>query len=239
MLDKLVPGMQYTRGQMQVAHMIHAVASFLMMAMFVGHIYMGTIGVKGSFQAMRTGYVDEAWAKEHHEYWYDDIKAGRVPAHRSAERARGGCRAAGADVIHLQRRPSMKPFLTAMLVLAALLGAAPASGQAAALSDEAKAKAAEAAAKAAHNGKVDAFQLCKSMDKVAADYQAAAKKAGSRDQAAGGHAALRRPRPVRLHARRTGAARRPPLPRPRQHPPPRRRRPRQLRRRSGRACRRR
>jgi formate dehydrogenase subunit gamma len=82
-LDMLVPGMQYTRGEMQIAHMIHAVASFLMMAMFVGHIYMGTIGVKGSFQAMRSGYVDEAWAKEHHEYWYDDVKAGRVPAIRS------------------------------------------------------------------------------------------------------------------------------------------------------------
>jgi len=82
-LDKLVPGMQYTRGQMQIAHMIHAVASFLMMAMFVGHIYMGTIGVKGSLQAMRTGYVDEAWAQEHHGYWYDDIKAGRVAAIRS------------------------------------------------------------------------------------------------------------------------------------------------------------
>jgi len=82
-LDKLVPGMAYTRGEMQIAHMIHAVASFLMMAMFVGHIYMGTIGVKGSLQAMRTGYVDEAWAKEHHGYWYDDIKAGRVPAIRS------------------------------------------------------------------------------------------------------------------------------------------------------------
>jgi len=82
-LNQLVPGMAYTRGEMQIAHMIHAVASFLMMAMFVGHIYMGTIGVKGSLQAMRTGYVDEAWAKEHHEYWYDDVKSGRVPAIRS------------------------------------------------------------------------------------------------------------------------------------------------------------
>jgi formate dehydrogenase subunit gamma len=82
-LNQLVPGMAYTRGEMQIAHMIHAVSSFLMMAMFVGHIYMGTIGVKGSLQAMRTGYVDEAWAKEHHEYWYDDIKSGRVPAIRS------------------------------------------------------------------------------------------------------------------------------------------------------------
>jgi len=46
------------------------------------------------------------------------------------------------------------------------------------LSDEAKSKAAEAAAKAAHAGKVDNFKLCKSMDKVAADYYAGAKKAG-------------------------------------------------------------
>jgi hypothetical protein len=45
-------------------------------------------------------------------------------------------------------------------------------------SDEAKAKAAEAAAKAAHGGKVAAYQLCKSMDKVAAGYYADAKKAG-------------------------------------------------------------
>jgi formate dehydrogenase subunit gamma len=86
-LNQLVPGMANTRAQMQVANIVHGVASFLMMAMFVGHIYMGTIGIKGAYQAMRTGYVDEGWAKEHHELWYDDIKAGRVPAHRSAAAA--------------------------------------------------------------------------------------------------------------------------------------------------------
>lgn len=46
------------------------------------------------------------------------------------------------------------------------------------VSDEAKAKAAEAAAKTAWSNKVAEFQLCKSMDRVAAGYQAAAKKAG-------------------------------------------------------------
>jgi hypothetical protein len=45
-------------------------------------------------------------------------------------------------------------------------------------SDEAKAKAAEAAAKAAHGGKVEAFLLCRSMERVAARYQADATKAG-------------------------------------------------------------
>lgn len=46
------------------------------------------------------------------------------------------------------------------------------------LSDDAKAKAAEAAAKTAHAGKVGDYQLCQSMDKVAARYIAAKKKAG-------------------------------------------------------------
>ncbi|MBP6899775.1 MAG: formate dehydrogenase subunit gamma [Burkholderiaceae bacterium] len=82
-LDKLIPGLLYGRGDMQIAHMIHAVAAVIMMTMLIGHIYMGTIGVKGAYQAMRTGYVDEGWAKEHHELWYDDVKAGKIPAQRS------------------------------------------------------------------------------------------------------------------------------------------------------------
>ena len=82
-LDKLVPGLGDTRGQMQVAHMIHAVATVLMMAFFCGHIYLGTIGMKGAFSAMRTGQVDEGWAKEHHALWLEDIQAGKIPAQRS------------------------------------------------------------------------------------------------------------------------------------------------------------
>ncbi len=82
-LDKLIPGLAYTRGDMQVAHMIHAAAAVLMMVLFIGHIYLGTIGMKGALDAMRTGYVDEAWAREHHELWHDDIKAGKIPAQRS------------------------------------------------------------------------------------------------------------------------------------------------------------
>lgn len=84
-LDKLIPGMAYLRGDMQVAQLIHSLASVLMMALFCGHIYLGTVGMKGAYQGMRTGYVDEAWAKEHHELWYDDIKAGKIPAQRSPQ----------------------------------------------------------------------------------------------------------------------------------------------------------
>ena len=82
-LNKLIPGMDYFRADMQIAHMIHAAAGVIMMVLFMGHIYMGTLGMSGAFNAMKTGYVDETWAKEHHELWYDDIKAGKIPAERT------------------------------------------------------------------------------------------------------------------------------------------------------------
>lgn len=84
-MDKLVPGLLYERGTMQIAHVIHAVATMLMMCAIMGHVYMGTLGMAGAYQGMKTGYVDETWAKEHHELWYDDIKSGKIPAQRSAE----------------------------------------------------------------------------------------------------------------------------------------------------------
>ena len=54
-LNQLVPGMAYLRGDMQIAQMVHAIAAMLMMALFLGHIYIGTLGMKGAYSAMRTG----------------------------------------------------------------------------------------------------------------------------------------------------------------------------------------
>ena len=68
-------------------------------------------------------------------------------------------------------RHLLTPLLLAALAGSALAKLPPPS-------DEAKAKAAEAAAKTAHGGKVENYKLCVAMDKVAASYQAAAKKAG-------------------------------------------------------------
>jgi formate dehydrogenase subunit gamma len=82
-MDKLVPGIGYERGTMQVAHMVHNAAAVLMMCVFAGHIYIGTIGMRGAYAAMRRGWVGDAWAREHHAYWYEDILAGKVPAQRS------------------------------------------------------------------------------------------------------------------------------------------------------------
>ena len=97
-LDMLIPGLIYERSTMQIANRMHGVSTVLMMAMFLGHIYMGTIGMQGAFSAMREGYVDETWAKEHHELWYNDIKAGKIPAQRSPEAvAHGGAASTSAS----------------------------------------------------------------------------------------------------------------------------------------------
>jgi hypothetical protein len=64
------------------------------------------------------------------------------------------------------------------LVLAAALGTSAALSKLPPPSDEAKAKAAEAAAKTAWGGKVEAYQLCRSQEAVAAAFFASVKKAG-------------------------------------------------------------
>ena len=99
-LDQVLPVLDYTRAQMQIAHMVHGTATALMMAMFIGHIYMGTLGTQGALDGMRTGQVDEAWAQEHHELWYDDIKAGRIPAQRSGGAASASAPTGGAAGAH-------------------------------------------------------------------------------------------------------------------------------------------
>jgi formate dehydrogenase subunit gamma len=76
----LFPNFDQVRTTMQQAAVIHAIAAVLVIALSLGHIYMGTIGVEGAYGNMRDGMTDETWAKEHHEYWYNDVKAGKVPA---------------------------------------------------------------------------------------------------------------------------------------------------------------
>lgn len=85
-LDHLIPGIDYVRSTMQQSHMIHAVAAVLMICLIGFHIYLGTVGVRGAYATMRHGYVDEAWAREHHGYWLDDIQAGKIPAQRSGHK---------------------------------------------------------------------------------------------------------------------------------------------------------
>ncbi|MGH6628633.1 MAG: formate dehydrogenase subunit gamma, partial [Burkholderiales bacterium] len=73
----LFPNFEQGRLLMQQANVIHVIAGVLVIGLSLGHIYMGTIGVEGAYGSMRYGYVDEAWAKEHHQLWYEDVKSGK------------------------------------------------------------------------------------------------------------------------------------------------------------------
>ena len=73
------PNWNQGRELMQQANVIHAIAAIFFIALIMGHAYLGTIGMEGAYRAMRTGYVDEQWAREHHALWYEEVKQGRRP----------------------------------------------------------------------------------------------------------------------------------------------------------------
>jgi formate dehydrogenase subunit gamma len=57
---------------MQIAQAIHAIVALLFVALILAHIYIGTIGMEGAFEAMSEGTVDLNWAKEHHSLWLEE-----------------------------------------------------------------------------------------------------------------------------------------------------------------------
>ncbi len=67
--------------EMQLAQSWHASVSFVLMAIIIAHFYIGTLGMEGAFDAMGSGEVDEAWAKQHHSLWLEEVKAkeGKAP----------------------------------------------------------------------------------------------------------------------------------------------------------------
>ncbi len=79
----------------QLAHIIHGVISVLMIAAMLGHIYIGSIGMEGAFDAMGSGQVDVNWAKEHHALWVQEEMAKARSSISGSPRAATGT--AGAD----------------------------------------------------------------------------------------------------------------------------------------------
>ena len=66
---------------MQLAQVVHAVVAVMFVAVIIAHIYIGTLGMEGAFEAMTTGDVDLNWAKEHHDVWLkEQLSKGRVSA---------------------------------------------------------------------------------------------------------------------------------------------------------------
>ncbi|WP_108813460.1 formate dehydrogenase subunit gamma [Loktanella sp. Alg231-35] len=61
--------------EMQLAQLWHAIVSFVLMAIVLAHIYIGSVGMEGAYDAMGSGEVEEQWAREHHSIWVDEVKA--------------------------------------------------------------------------------------------------------------------------------------------------------------------
>ena len=78
---------------MQLAHIVHGVISVLMIGAMIGHIYIGSVGMEGAFDAMGSGQVDVNWAKQHHGLWVED----EMKKARETISGPSGAKAAGAD----------------------------------------------------------------------------------------------------------------------------------------------
>jgi formate dehydrogenase subunit gamma len=76
--------------EMQLLQLGHSIVALLFIAMIIGHIYIGTLGMEGAFDAMRSGLVDENWAREHHNLWVAELKGEAPPAESDPGPSAGG-----------------------------------------------------------------------------------------------------------------------------------------------------
>ena len=66
--------------EMQLTQAWHAIVSFVLMAIIIAHIYIGSVGMQGAYDAMGSGEVDEAWAHQHHSIWLEEVKGKETPS---------------------------------------------------------------------------------------------------------------------------------------------------------------
>lgn len=76
-----LPEMLAPHEEMQLATLWHTIVAFILIAIIFAHIYIGSIGMEGAFDAMGTGEVEEQWAREHHGLWLEELQEkGHAPA---------------------------------------------------------------------------------------------------------------------------------------------------------------
>ncbi len=70
--------------EMQYAQLWHSIVAFVFIAIIIAHIYLGSVGMEGAFDAMESGEVDRQWAREHHSLWFEEETGEPAhPAHRA------------------------------------------------------------------------------------------------------------------------------------------------------------
>src|SRR3546814_15915488 len=65
--------------EMQLSQLWHGVVALILTAIIIAHIYIGSLGMEGAFEAMGSGQVDLNWAKEHHALWVAEVRDGGKP----------------------------------------------------------------------------------------------------------------------------------------------------------------
>jgi formate dehydrogenase subunit gamma len=65
--------------EMQYSQLWHTIMALFLVVVVIGHIYIGTVGMQGAFDAMGTGNVDRNWAKEHHPLWLEEEEKAAAP----------------------------------------------------------------------------------------------------------------------------------------------------------------
>jgi formate dehydrogenase subunit gamma len=73
-----------TIGGMELAEIVHSLGAILFIAAIIAHVYIGSIGMEGGFDAMADGNVDLNWARQHHRLWVEQ-ELGRAPATSTAQ----------------------------------------------------------------------------------------------------------------------------------------------------------
>ncbi|GGY98930.1 formate dehydrogenase subunit gamma [Shewanella fodinae] len=71
----VLPGLDLPREASMAALLVHGVSAILIIAFTIVHIWMATVLSEGGMECMVSGYCDENWAMQHHNLWYDEIKA--------------------------------------------------------------------------------------------------------------------------------------------------------------------
>ena len=75
--------------EMQFATVWHGILGIFLTLVIIGHIYIGSIGMEGAFDAMGSGEVDVNWAKEHHSIWAEEELARLAQEGRSPKSIAG------------------------------------------------------------------------------------------------------------------------------------------------------
>jgi len=86
---------QQGRDWLMGAHVVHTIASIGVIAFFIVHLYLATIGVEGALESMVGGHVDANWARQHHDLWYRELQAGQDRPEPEEGLAAGGTTHAG------------------------------------------------------------------------------------------------------------------------------------------------